>query len=223
MRRYWQAGWRWDRKNRRAAIWAVSESFVAATRGLELPGAIEIFRMAKKAGGQNSYAEADQQKHSRAPCRARRKPIRGQQGLPSARRKPAALFLAVERVSEAGAAAREQSGVGLGVIFGEKSEKFFFAFERLRSRRGTGRDGRRGDRARRLRVRRLRRKASAAVATRSMVRVGQYRRCVPIHLEVPHRMPSRLSRSLRVARNSEFFTVSSDVPSRSPMARSRRP
>src|SRR6516164_6042326 len=38
-----------------------------------------------------------------------------------------------------------------------------------------------------------------------------------------HRKPPNSLRSLRVARNSEFFTVSSVVPSASPMARSFRP
>src|SRR6202158_983829 len=38
-----------------------------------------------------------------------------------------------------------------------------------------------------------------------------------------HRSPPSCVRSLRVARNSEFFTVSSVVPSASPIARSLRP
>ncbi len=38
-----------------------------------------------------------------------------------------------------------------------------------------------------------------------------------------HRKPPNSWRSLRVARNSEFFTVSSVVPRASPMARSFRP
>ena len=38
-----------------------------------------------------------------------------------------------------------------------------------------------------------------------------------------HRKPPNSLRSLRVARNKEFFTVSSVVPSASPMARSFRP
>ena len=42
-------------------------------------------------------------------------------------------------------------------------------------------------------------------------------------IESSYRMSPRLSRSFLVARNREFFTVSSDVPSRSPMARNRSP
>jgi hypothetical protein len=36
-------------------------------------------------------------------------------------------------------------------------------------------------------------------------------------------MQSRLARNFRVARNSEFFTVSSEVPSMSPIALSFKP
>src|SRR5262249_42234328 len=44
-----------------------------------------------------------------------------------------------------------------------------------------------------------------------------------VFLEGAHRKPPNSLRSLRVARNNEFFTVSSVVPSTSPMARSFRP
>jgi hypothetical protein len=36
-------------------------------------------------------------------------------------------------------------------------------------------------------------------------------------------MPSKLARNFRVARNKEFFTVSSEVPNISPMARNFNP
>ncbi len=84
---------------------------------------------------------------------------------------------------------------------------------------------------RRFRVRRPPQKASAAVAIHAgRSCVVRFARALESHFALVlsyrsrlYRNASRLARNFRVARNSEFFAVSSDVPSKSPMARKRKP
>src|SRR3984957_5925035 len=90
-------------------------------------------RTVKQTGSKRTNGETNDQKKSGTPGRPRRKPTKRKPQAQLAS-EPAALFVAVERVVQAGAETREHRGVGLGVERRHEGDQLFFAGQGLGAR-----------------------------------------------------------------------------------------
>ena len=180
--------------------------------------------MPQKPGPQNAHGKTGQEQQRRAPGGRGRDPLERNK-RPNLSAQPSAFLFLIQRIFQACAATRQQSCIGFHVARRKQREQLIFPRQRRVAFRAVQQmvvhlcDFRRvqlaGGKEHDARF-----KFAAHPARRhiSFVLLHSVRpRCLA------YRMPSRLARNFRVARNSEFFTVSSEVPSISPMARSFNP
>ena len=172
---------------------------------------------------------AGKQQRRRAPARMHgqratqhRAPARHRQHSSPARSRRI-LFRFIQRLGQFAPATRQQQPRTVdafrGLIFHQRVAQLDLVFQHARARRAFARM-------------RLHRRAFRVVQLARGIQHRQRFKLVALTLKLVvlegcrhqvYRTPCNCARSLRVARNSEFLTVSSEVPRASPITRSRRP
>lgn len=97
-------------------------------RGLTLhnSGRGRLRRVEQEPRREQSHAKSDGQQNCGAPGRARRDPT-GRKENSERARNPAAIFFAIERVLQSGAATSQQCGIGFGMPGSEQHERLLFS------------------------------------------------------------------------------------------------
>jgi hypothetical protein len=175
---------------------------------------------------QHTDRKTNHDKKGGTPGRLGRQPARRKQS-PDFAPQPSALFLSIEGIFQAGPTHCQHCGIGFGPVRSEQCEQIPFP-DKLRRAVFTLRKMLcKPTLPNRIQLvprseKNQRRLPFAALLAGHFVpaRTGIF----PTHPENPaYLMSSRLARNFLVARNREFFTVSSDVPKSSPIARSLSP